>query len=151
MMDRKSAALERLRSYEVMRAAVENLRTQIRILKLQQESVPGVRTDRVAVLGSAGEPGAWLMDNIIRRQELEAALEQTLLWMLVTDRALGVLEPDELAILRLFYIKKAPGALSRACQLLGTEKSAVYRKRDKALVKFTMALFGAESKEPVGA
>ena len=150
-MDSKAAALERLRSYEIMRSAVENLRTQIRLLKLTRESIPGIPAGQIRLSGKNYGPEIWLTENLLRVQELESALEQTLLWMMVTDRALEVLEPDELLILRRLYIKRAPGALSKVCQLLGAEKSTVYRKRDKALDKFSMALFGAGSKEPIGA
>lgn len=150
-MDRKAAALERLRDYELMRAAVENLRTQLRLVKLTRESIPGFRPDRVAVTRTPGGIEDRLMEDLLRQQELEKALEQAIMWMMVTDRALGMLEPDELTILRLLYIKKTPGALPRVCQLLGTEKSTIYRKRDKALKKFTMALYGWEPEQPGGA
>lgn len=150
-MDHRSAAMQRLCSYEIMRTAVENLRTQLRLVKLTRESIPGFRPDRVPVNRSPGGFEDRLVEDLLRQQELEKALEQTLLWMMVTDRALEVLEPDELMILRQLYIKKAPGALRRVCQLLGTEKSTVYRKRDKALGKFTMALYGAESTQESGA
>lgn len=143
-MDRKKAAVERLRNYDAMGIAVENLQTQIRLLRLRQESIPGVRTDRV-VRGGTAEPGAWLVDSIANLQELEAALEQTMLWRLVTDRALAALEPEERAILRVLYIKKSPGAVDRLCQLLEAEKSTVYRRRDKALDKLVLALYGVDN------
>lgn len=150
-MNRRAEALERLRNYEAMRTAVENLRAQIRWLKLKRESVTAVCTDRVAVCRSGSRKDDRLVDSLHRTQELEEALENTLRWLLVTDRALGTLDKDELLILRRLYIKKEPSAVSRLCQILDVEKSSVYRKRDKALAKFTTALFGAESKEEIGA
>lgn len=151
-MDRKSVALQRLRDYEFMRRAVENLRMQLRLLKLTRDSIPGFHPDRLKVKRTPGSLEDRLMEDLLYQQELEKALDQTLLWILITDGALAVLEPDELLLLRLFYIKRTPDVLAQACQLLGAEKSTVYRKRDRALKKFTTALYGAaESKEAAGA
>ena len=149
-MDRRALALDRLRSYNTMCVAAENLRGQIKLLKLHQERLHAVRTDRVVVCGQADGREDKLLDNILHRQELEASLESTLQWIHITQRALGVLENEELMILRKLYIQERPGTIAQLCQLLMVEKSSIYRKRDKALEKFTMALFGAESKKPIG-
>ena len=45
-------------------------------------------------------------------------------------------------VLTRFYIYPERGGVSRLCEELGVEQSSVYRKRDKALERFTLALYG---------
>lgn len=142
MMDHKKMAIDRLREYESMCAAVGNLRLQIRLLRQRQASVSAIQTDRVVVSAGNNAPDQWLVENIAQLQQLEMSLERTMHWLRVTDGALEILNPEELRILRMFYIKKEPRALETLCRLLEVEKSSVYRRRDKALQKFMRGLYG---------
>ena len=86
-----------------------------------------------------------LLNNMVHRQELSFALQQAELWLDVTDRALGALTPEEKLILHRLYIYPERGAIERLCGELGIEQSSIYRKRDKALHRFTLALYGTVS------
>ena len=48
-------------------------------------------------------------------------------------------------MLQRLFITKERDSLSRLCSELGVEQSSIYRKRDKALHRFTMALYGVDS------
>lgn len=151
-MNWREEALIKLRGYERMRVAEGNLKIEIRRLKLEERRISTPRTDKVAVLQSGSRNEDRLLDCIQRRQSLEEALEQTRCWIRVTDAALATLEKEEQLILRRLYFQGDAGTVSRLCGQLNLEKSSVYRKRDKALQKFTQALYGAaESKKPLGA
>ena len=63
-------------------------------------------------------------------------------WLKITDGALAALTPEEKLILHRLYICPEKGSLDKLCQGLQVEKSSIYRKRDKALQKFTYALYG---------
>lgn len=63
-------------------------------------------------------------------------------WLFVADRGLAALLPDEKLILQRLYLHPEKGALERLCSELGVEQSTVYRKRDQALQRFTVALYG---------
>ena len=142
-MDRKAATLARLRDYKGMKTALKSLRHQMRILKLQQQYICGARTDRLAVMNGLYQPEDWMVDSVLRQQELEMALEETELWLKVTEQAFGTLEPAEQTILQQLYMQKSPGVMDRLCQMLQAEKSTIYRRRDKALDKLALALYGA--------
>ena len=142
-MNLRAQVVERLCNYELMDVAVKNLQEQIRWLKLNQEGIHAVRTDRVAVRNQPGRGEERLLENIEQRQKLEIALENTKRWLQITDRALKALGGEEQMILQKLYIHKSSGALSELCQTLGIEKSSIYRKRDKALEKLALALYGA--------
>lgn len=143
-MECKKAAIARLREYESMCVAAENLRLQIRLLRQKQSDISGLPTDRVVV--STGGRGDWLVENIAHLQQMEASLERTRQWLHITDAVLGALEPQEQMLLRMFYIRKQPKTLEKLCQLLEVEKSTVYRRRDKALQKFVQNLYGLNVK-----
>jgi len=144
-MNLRAQVIERLCNYEIMSVAVKNLQDQILWLKLQQEGIHAVRTDRVAVQGQQGGREDRLMDAIEQRRKLEVALENTRRWMQITDRALQTLSKEEQMILRKFYIRRESGGVNQLCQQLQVEKSSIYRKRDKALEKLMLALYGVDT------
>ena len=81
----------------------------------------------------------------MNRQELQWRLEQAQNWLACTDRALAVLSKEEKLVLHRFYISPEKGSIERLCNELGLESSSVYRKRDKALRHFTVALYGGNA------
>ena len=147
-MNLRAQVVERLSNYELMGVAVKNLQEQIRWLKLHQEGIHAVRTDRVAVKSQPGRSEERLLENIEQRQKLEIALKNTQRWLQITCRALKALNKDEQLILQKLYIHKSPGALNELCQMLEMEKSSIYRKRDKALDKLVLALYGVDNRKP---
>jgi hypothetical protein len=80
---------------------------------------------------------------MMTRQELTWRLEQARRWLAYTDRALEVLNPEEKMLLERFFIYPQKGIAERLCSEMGVESSSVYRKRDKALQRFTVALYGS--------
>ena len=128
-MDWRQEAVSKLRCYESVRHAVTSIPRE-----LQQ-----LRTAAYRMKGSAEE---CLLDNIVRRQVLQETLDRSRRMVSQTDRALEYLEHWEKRILQRMYIYPERGAVERLCQELGMERSSVYRNRNKALRKFTMALYG---------
>ena len=63
-------------------------------------------------------------------------------WLDVTHKGLGVLTPEERLVVQMLYIMPKKGNVARLCDLLDCGQSTVYRRRDKALEKFTVALYG---------
>ena len=85
-----------------------------------------------------------LLNNIIHRQELLWTLEQAQMWLKSTDRALSALTTDEKLILHRLYIYPEKGSVERLCKELGLEVSTIYRRRDRALRRFTLAYYGID-------
>lgn len=77
--------------------------------------------------------------------ELPAGPERTeaRLWASMVEGGLSILDEEERLVLEILFIHKTKGAIDLLCDLLGTSKSVVYTRRDKALRRFTMALYGA--------
>ena len=112
MDDWKISAITRLKEYDAMTAAAENLPAGLALCRREN------------------------------RQQLHSRLNNARQWVALTNRALGALTPQEQLVLRLLYIAPQKGNVNRLCELLECEQATVYRRRDKALQKFTMALYG---------
>lgn len=143
-MNWKEEAKEKLRRYSMMKAATISIPEELERLEMDIQSVRGVRTDGIHVKSSGGDLEDVMLGNIVLRQELSRNLKQSQIWVTVTVRALGVLTEEERSILHRLYIYPERGGLERLRNELGCRNSTVYRKRDNALRKFTIALYGAE-------
>ena len=140
-MDWKNEAIEKLCKLEAMEAAVENLQEELLRLELAYTGLQSADPERVGISGiSRGEDR--LLSNIVQRKEVENRLAQAKVWVEQVSRALGVLSHEERLILQRCFIQAEKCAVDNLCYDLGAEKSTIYRKRDKALLTFTTALYG---------
>lgn len=142
-MNWKTEAIDKLHRYDAMCQAVQNIPKELQRLELAASSIRGAQTDGTPVKGSGGRREEALLDNLVYRQELESCLEQAKLWLSAVDGALAVLEPEDRLILSKMLIYPERNGVQSLCGMLRCEQSSVYRKRDKALHRFTVALYGA--------
>ncbi len=117
----KASAINRLMEYDAMEIAQENLPMELQACQKEPD-----------------EP----LNAMAKKGDLTERLAATRRWVEQTTNALGALTPQEQLVLRMLYITPQKGNISRLCELLGCEQATVYRRRDKALEKFTMALYG---------
>lgn len=141
-MNWKLEAVEKLSRYEAMVRSLENIPAEIRRLEYAARSLKSIPTDGVRAGTTGQRRDDAMINNLVQREELKNAYENARLWVDTADRALGALEPAEKNVLLKMYVQPQPGALETLCQELGMEKSSVYRKRDSALYRFTVALYG---------
>lgn len=88
-----------------------------------------------------------MLSNIVHRDELKRRLKEARLWVSMVDKALAVLDDEERLVLDRFYTHPAKGNVGELCERLHVEQSTVYRKRDNALRRFTIALYGVTDSE----
>ena len=141
-MNWKAEAMEKLNRYHAMRQALQNIPEEIRRLEADAQALRCVRPDQVSVKGSTNKREDMLINSLVYRQELQEQLRRAKSWVKITDRALAALTPEEKLILHRMYIMPEKGCLERLTAELGVEQSSIYRKRDKALHRFTVALYG---------
>lgn len=144
-MNWKDEATEKLKKYDAMRIATRNIPQELTRLEQVAKSLHSPNMDDPVQSTNLRSREDSLLNNMVHRQELNFALQQAELWLDVTDRALGALTPEEKLILHRLYIYPERGAIERLCGELGIEQSSIYRKRDKALHRFTLALYGTVS------
>lgn len=143
-MNWKSEAIEKLRRYDAMQKATENIPQEIS--RLEEESVALRSGLAVRPVNSQDvrHREEVLLDNLATRQQLQWSLEQARRWTALVRGALMDLEPEEQMVLKMLYILPGEAAVEQLKQKLGLEKSSIYRRRDTALRKFTLSLYGAE-------
>ncbi len=141
-MDWKQEAVDRLRSYGLRKQALEAIPRQIEEVRLRREGIGAVRTDRVAVSGGREDR---MFHTLAYQQALEQRLEVTQAWVSGMEAALAALSDEERLVLDRFYIHPARGNVDRLCEELCVERASVYRRKDQALRRFTMALYGWEA------
>ena len=144
-MNWKNEAKEKLRRYDAMRLATINIPQEIHRLEIDAQSIHSSRSDATPVRGGGNKREEAMLNNILHRQELAWTLEQAQAWIRITDRALTALTNQEKQILTRLYIYPEKGGLERLCRELDMESSSVYRHREQALKRFTMALYGVDS------
>lgn len=142
-MNWRDQAQERLQNYEAVRLSYYNIPLEIKRLEYEAQAPGRVRLDKVGGKGG-GRQEDKLLDNIVYRQELQWTLESTRQWLEVTERALGCLDTEERLILQRLHVYQEKDGLERLCNELGVEQSAIYRRRNRALEKFTLALYGVD-------
>ena len=141
-MNWKAEATEKLRRYDAMRLATINIPEEIQRLELDAQSIRSARADSTPIKGGGNRREEALLSNIVHRQELALTLQQAQIWLKTTDRAMTALSNEERLILHRLYIYPEKGSLERLCSELEVEVSSIYRRRDKALQRFTLAFYG---------
>lgn len=118
----KTMAQRRLLDYETMKRAKENLPQEIAAMHTQ--------------------PGEDPLDIVAKKLFMRERLRQVRRWLQLTHKGLQVLTPEERVVVQMLYIMPRKGNVTRLCDILDCGQSTVYRRRDRALEKFTVALYG---------
>jgi ArpU family phage transcriptional regulator len=136
-------AEQRLRDYEKRREALFNIPEQIKMLEEQFTAIRSATTDATPVQGgSDNRREEMLINNIERRKELEFNLKIVIREVALTEKGLKVLTDEERRIIELFYIEKSRNSVERICEELLISPAGFYRRKDEALRKFTIAVYG---------
>ena len=141
-MDWKQEAADKLLQYEARRQSLENIPAEIKRLELDYAGLRSSVTDAIPARGSGSRREDAMLTNIVRREELSRQLESARAWVAMADSGLAALDEEDRLVLDRFYVHRHKGACERLCEELDREKAQVYRRRDRALRRFTLALYG---------
>lgn len=138
-MNWKDETIEKLRRYPLMFHSAAAIPKELARLEEEARSLNAVTPGGGGSRKVRAQENR-LLDNLTKRQELEQQLDRVRSWVEATGDAIALLEPQEQKILRLLYMEGADAtAVSRE---LGVERSSLYRLRDMALRKLTLAMYG---------
>ena len=146
-MNWKREAIDKLKNYEAHRQALENIPREIKRLESAYTGLRSASTENAPVSGGGGTREDCVLSNIVLRDELKRRLKEARLWTAQVAKALAVLGEEEKLVLDRFYIHRAKGNAGELCERLNVEQATVYRKRDSALRRFTIALYGVTDTE----
>lgn len=136
-------AIQRLKDYEDRKTAVDNITEQISVLNDKFTAIRSATTDSTPVQGgNENRREQMLIHNISTREELQKSLDLTKKELAITEKGLAALTETERKILTRFYINRSKGHVDRLCDELYVSKTELYRQKDEALKRFTMACYG---------
>ena len=146
-MNWKHEAIDKLKNYEAHREALENIPKELKRLESAYAGIRSATTDGTPISGGGNTREDSMLSNIVQRDELKRRLREARLWTAQVDKALAVLGDEERLVLDRFYIHQVKGCVGGLCERLNVEQATVYRKRDSALRRFTIALYGITETE----
>ena len=138
----KYKAIDRLKDYPAQKAAILNIPDEIEALESQFTSIRSATTDSTAVAGGGNKREDMMLSNIVRREELKMMLERARLYVRSVERGMEILNDDELRALNAMYVNRESGAVARLSEEFCEDERSVYRRLDKALRHFTIAMYG---------
>ena len=143
-MDFRREAVEKLKYYNLKKQSLQVTMAEYHRLGSEMTAIRAVDGhDRVS--GGAGGQEERLVSLIEKRDALRRMMKNTRAWIRVVDKALAAIDEEDRMILDMLYINRAQGNVERLCEKLFVEKATVYRRRERALHEFTIAMFGTES------
>ena len=120
----KQMAEERLREYDALCRRAESLTEELKVVPLT---------------GKAGSPAR--INCIAKRRFLRQQLKVVKARKAQADRGLAALTPQERLVVQMLDIAPARGNGAKLCQLLDCEIASIYRRRDRALKRFSDGVF----------
>ena len=142
-MNWKFEAIEKLKEYTARKNAITSIPEEIKRLEEDAQRIRAASTDATPVQGGGSGREDMLLSNIVHREELQRRLSDARRWVKIVDDGLAVLSEEDRLVLDRFYIHPMRGNVERLCDELAVEKAAVYKRKEKALRRFTVALYGA--------
>lgn len=143
LMDWKREAAEMLRNYPAMQMSLITLPQELERLESEATALGSSLGGSGRVAGGRGEPDDRIVSNMVKRELVKSNLEIARRHIEIVENGLSVLDDDERLILDLMFIHKARGNVDRLCSELDIENPpGVYKRKDKALRHFTIALYG---------
>ena len=142
-MNWKAEARDKLRRHMAVKAALVNIPEEIDLLETEAYCIKSATADGTPVKGGGSGREDRLLDNITRRGELEQMLIRAQKTVAIVERGLATLNQDERHILEEMYIKTGKGYVDRLmAEYKLAEESSLYKKANKALHHFTIAMYG---------
>lgn len=140
-MNWKAEAVRDLKTYSQRKESVENIQERIKVLDEQFKFLKGISADEPVMGGMSKQEEKWL-DNISERERLSFSLKIAEALVELTEKGLDVLDDRERQILEGFYMQRMDNHVEMLCDRFNIEKSSLYRLKDEALKKFTIAMYG---------
>lgn len=136
-------AESKLYDYSAKAQSLQSVTARIALLESEMSCVRSATTDGTAVHGGGNGREDALLNNIAERDELQRAKVSTTEWLEWVNGALTALSDTDKKLLDKFYINRRKGHVERLCEEMNVEKSEVYRRKEKALRRFALTLYGA--------
>lgn len=137
-MDWKTCAVDDLRHYKQMKIGILNSRDKLRMLE------SSVNKGRITAGKRGKQTDSRIIDMIVESERLKNNIKVAEELTSLVDRGLSSLTDEERIVLEDFYVSDSPKGAKKLYTELGYAPRSLYRLRDSALKKFTLAMYGVE-------
>ena len=137
-MDWKICAADDLRRYKQMKIGVLNSKDRIRLISATAAS-PKSSLDKDNPARNSD-----LINAIVEKERLRSNIKSAEKLLSIIERGLNSLNEEDRKILEKFYMSDSPSKIAFLSDEFGYEPRSLYRKRERALAKFTLAMYGFE-------
>ncbi len=120
--------------------AMDNLEERIKYLEESKYLIKPINTDSVPASGGITKQEDVLVNKLVEIEELRRNLHLTQKEIDWLKKGLLVLNDTEKDVINKFCFDKVK--VRKICEELGYEKSQIYRIKDQAIYKMTIALYG---------
>ena len=142
-MNFRKEAAEKLRYYKLKKYSLQVATEEYTRLGDEMAALHAA-SDGDRVTGGEGDREAVLISLIEKRDALSVAIKNTRTWIRVVDKAMAALDDEDRLILTTLYIERTKDGIELLCNTLFVEKATIYRRKNRALRNFTIAMFGCE-------
>ena len=137
-MDWRLCAEDDLRRYKQMKIGVLNSKDRLRLVSEALTS-PKVNLGR-----KNRRTETEVINAIVEKERLTANINSAERLIAIIERGLESLTEEERRLLEQFYMSNSPSKMRHLSEEFGYEPRTLYRKRDRALTNFTIAMYGLE-------
>lgn len=142
-MDYKYLAIDKLKRYNELKIAENNIRLRIAEIQMNRKSIESPKPSNVPFTTSNTNKTEEKFINLIAQEQEETkTLNRTRNEIKQIENAFQNLTDEEHRTLEAFYICRPKDHIEMLMKEFGYEKSNVYNIKDKALEKFTRSLYG---------
>ena len=138
-----SEAIDKLRQYAAKKESLVSIREEIKSLEIAARRIRSATSEGTPVAGGGSKREDMLLSNIVLREELSISLKLVQDWVKRVDKGLAVLDSEERLVLDRFYIHPEKCAADRLAGDLHLDTKTVYKRKDAAIRKFTIAMYGS--------
>lgn len=139
-MNWQQEAIRDLQKYLSRKNSILTMTEKIKMLDARAQRFGGT-SNSVPVQGGGNKLEDSLVNCITEKMQLEENIAIAKKQVELIERGLKYISDDERTVLNLFYINRPTNHIERACDALHCEKSTVYRIKDSALYRFTIAMY----------
>ena len=138
----KREAIECLKDYKAKSLSINNLQDEISELTANKNGIRSATADSTPIKGGGNGREDALINSMVRLENLRTNLREVVRWVKRIERGLSALNEEEKILLTRFYIAPEKGAAERLATDLSIDIKTVYHRKDRALRKFTIAMYG---------
>lgn len=141
-MDWKRQAIDDLRKHGQRTESLHSIRERLASIESDKRAIKATSTDTTPVRDGSSRQEDRLLGLVSEQERLKHTYAAAKRLVNLVDKGLSGLEKQERLVLEKFYIYRTKGYMDDLMQELGYEQSHVYNVKDRALHKFTIAMYG---------